>query len=341
MKKNTRILIILSIVLVFCIGAYIGVSVYNADIAKKETAETDESLLYPPDWDAPSHILYETGGSTLSFTREDTLWYYDGDRNFPLKQSSLTSLSSTLSSLATIRTFDAPADLSDYGLVAPSYSVTSADSGGNRLTLLIGVMSGENYYVMKSGGDKVYTIDPSIVESLQPDILKMIALDTIPTLNETTIDTITLTDDTQSVMLDKYQARDGTYTWFVVDGTTYTSADDYVLSNGSNSAAANVTNVLSALGGLSFSSCAAFNPADDTLVSYGLAVPGVTVTVDYTTTDSNKKETSGTVVIEIGQMLADESGCYARLAGSDQINVLASDKTSSIVDALDAMGIAL
>jgi len=64
------------------------------------------------------------------------------------------------------------------------------------------------------------------------------------------------------------------------------------------------------------------------------------VTVDYTSTDSNKKETSGTVAFEIGRMLDDESGYYARLDGSDQINVIPADKASPLFEALDALGTA-
>jgi hypothetical protein len=341
MKKNAKTLIILAAVLVVCIGAYIGVSVHNANVAEKEAAEAAATGLYPTDWDAPSAISYEAAGSTLSFTREDTQWYYDGDRGFPLKQTSVSGISTELSTLSAVRTFDAPDDLSAYGLDAPSYKVTVSDEGGNALTLFIGGASGDNYYAMTIGGDKVYTIGSSLVKKLEPDILKMITLDTLPTLSESTADTIALASGGRSLTLDKFQKWAGEpITWYIVEGPAYTPADDYVLSDGTKGAAVHVTNVLSAFSGLSFSSCAAYKPTADALASFGLDGSGLTVTVDYTSTDSNKKETSGTVAFEIGRMLDDESGYYARLDGSDQINVIPADKASPLFEALDALGTA-
>ncbi len=335
MKKKAKTLIVLSAVLIVCIGAYVGVTVHNANVAKKESAETDTVRIYPSSWEAPLTIAYETAGSTLSFTREETTWYYDGDRDFPLKQTSVSSLSSALYTLSAIRAFDAPDDLSVYGLVAPAYKIMVSDNNGNPLTLLIGSMSGDNYYAMENGGGEIYTIDASLVGYLEPDILNMITLDTIPTLSESTIDRITLASGERSLILDKYNERDGSITWFIVEGAAYTSADDYLLSDGTESAAIYVANVLSALGGASFTSCAAFNPADD--ASFGLSAPELTVTVDYTATDS---ETSETAVLEIGQPLPDESGNYARLADSSQVNILSSDKTALLYEALEIMGAA-
>jgi hypothetical protein len=339
MKKNAKTLIILSAVLVVCVGAYIGGSVHNANVAKKEAAEAAETNLYPPDWGAPLKISYDAAGSTLSFTREQTQWFYDGDRDFPLKQTSVSGLSTELTTLSALRTFDAPADLSAYGLDAPSYKITVSDEGGNALTLLVGGVSGGNYYAMMSGGSKVYTIGSALVDKLEPDILKMITLDKLPALSESTIDTITLASGGRSLTLDKYQKWAGEpITWYIVEGAEYISADDYTLADGTKGAAVTVTNVLSAFSGLSFSSCAAYKPADDALSSFGLGGAGLTVTVGYTTTDSNQNETSGTAVFELGGMLPDESGCYTRLAGSDQINVIPAGKAAAFIEALETLG---
>ena len=335
MKKNVKTLMILAGVLVVCIGAYVGVRLYNGDVAEKEAAESADIVIYPADYDTPAAISYEADGETLSFTLEDSTWYYDGNLEFPLKQSKLTSLSSTLQSLTAVRSFEAVEDLSAYGLDTPTYTVTSTDGAGNTLTLLIGSMNGENYYAMVSGASEMYTIEDTLAGYLEPDILEMITLDTIPTLSESTIDRITLTDGVGALTLDKYQERDESYTWYIVEDTVYTSSEDFVLPDGSTSAEVYVTDLLSALQGLSFSSCAVFDPAETELEAYGLSEPSLTVTVDYTTADDS--ETSDTVVLEIGQILSDESGYYARLSDSTQINVLSADDAAALLDALSAM----
>ena len=338
MKKNAKTLIILLAVLVVVIGAYVTVSLVNANKASDDAAGTEATQIYPADWDKPTQISYVADNAAMSFTLADSTWIYDGDPSFPLKQSILTGLVSKLSGLTAVREFEAPDALSDYGLDAPAYTVTTDDGGNHTLTLLIGNTTGDNYYAMKSDGSTIYTIDSSLVGALQTDILKMITLDTIPSLTETTIDKLTLTADGQTLTLDKYKARDESITWFIVEGETYTVADEYVLSDGTNGAPVYISDVLSALKALSFSSCAAFNPDSSALTDQGLTPPVLTLTADYTTTDSNQKETSGSVTLEIGRSLDDGSGYYARLAGSDQVNVLPGDNITPLLDALAAIG---
>ncbi len=344
MKKNTRTLIILGAVLVICIGAYIGVSVYNNNQARKTAEEAKAVQIYADGRSAPISISYESGGTVMSFVLESDKWFVADNKDFPLKQSSLTSLASTLNSLTAVRTLDIPPSLSAYGLDTPAYTVSAADAAGNTLKLLIGAQYEDNYYAMPEGGDKVYTISSTLVSSLDTDLMSLIALDTIPTLSETTIDTIKLSSSTSSLTLDKHLNKDGTTTWFIVNGTEYTAADEFVLPASAEKLPEKyVGNAVTAVSSARFASCAAFKPTAEELAAYGLDAPKLTVTVDYTTTTGtgiNKTSESGTVILEIGGPLSDGSGYYARLPGSQQINVLSSEAVEPLIEALDAMGTA-
>ncbi|NLA87613.1 MAG: DUF4340 domain-containing protein, partial [Clostridiales bacterium] len=193
MKKNTRTLIILGAVLVICIGAYIGVSVYNSNQARKTAEEARAVQIYANGRSSPVTISYESGGTALSFILTEGKWHVSDRMDFPLNQSSLTGLASAINNLEAVRIIDISAPLSTYGLDNPAYAVTASDDAGNALKLLIGDNYEEYYYAMAEGGDRIYTISSSLVGYLKPDLLSMIVLDTLPVLSESTIDAISLT----------------------------------------------------------------------------------------------------------------------------------------------------
>ena len=346
MKKKARTLIVLGAVLIVCIGAYIGVSVYNNNQAKKTAEETKATQIYSTGRGAPVNVSYTSGDKTLAFTLADNTWYVKDNKDFPLDQAALTGIASTLQSLAAARTIDTPSALSVYGLDKPQYTLTAADAGGNALTLLIGAVNGSNYYAMTKDGTKVYTIDGTLIGDLKPDYLSMITLDTIPSITEATMTALTVSSGKTSLTLDHHQNKDGSFTWFIVNGKTVTSADEFVLPVKSDKSTGKfITDLVTGLSSAKFSSCADFKPASDVLKTYGLDAPKLTVKVDYTTTTGagtlDQKTTASTVSLEVGTALSDGSGSYARLPGSNEINVLPATVVTPLTDALAAMGSAI
>jgi hypothetical protein len=342
MKKNARTLIILGAVLVICIGAYIAVSIFNRNQAAKTAEEATAAQIYANGRSAPSNISYESGGITLSFALREGTWQVADSADFPLNQSSLTSLASAVNGLTAVRTIDLSSPLSTYGLDQPAYRVTASDTAGNALTLLIGAQYEDYYYAMAEGGDKIYTISSSLVGYLKTDLLSMIMLDTIPVLGESSIDVIRLSSGTATLTLDKHLNKDGTYTWFIVEGAAYTAADEYALPEAAEKTAEKyVGNAVKAMSSVKFTSCAVFKPTAEELASYGLDTALATVTVEYTTTSGTGLEStsgSGTAVISIGRALDDGTGYYASLPGSQQINVLPAAAVDPLIEALGAMG---
>jgi uncharacterized protein YpmB len=343
MKKKTRTLIILGAVLVLCIGAYVGVSVYNNAQAEKAAGEAKAARLWSADWSAPVSLSYTSGDKTLSFKLDNGAWTIADNKDFPLAQDSVTGIASALTGLTAVRTIDAAAPLSTYGLDKPQYTVTASDDKGDALTLLVGAQNGDNYYAMAKDGGKVYTIAPSLVTSLKPDYLSFIKLDTVPSTSSTNIETITLKTGQTALKLDRHQNKDGTYTWFVVSGDTYTAADEFTLNiESEKSPQKYIDAAVTALSYIKFSSCAAFRPAADALKTYGLDTPQMTVTVDYSNTTGagtlEQKVEKGTASLEIGAQLADGTDYYARIPGSDQVNVLPASAVEPLGEALTAMG---
>ena len=342
MKKKNRTLVILGAVLVVIIGAYIGVSVYKNVQAKKEADDAKAAQIWS-DRGAPVSITYTAGDKALSFKLEGGAWTVADDKDFPLKQTSLTSLASSLGSLTAVRTIDISAPLSTYGLDNPAYTVTASDEGGNTLTLLIGAANGGNYYAMEKDGGSIYTIASTLVGYLKTDLLSMITLESIHSVSATNTDTLTVASGANALTLDKHQNKDGTTTWFVVEGNTFTAADEFVLKTPSDTTAAKLADgATAALGSFRFSSCAAFRPTDEELKAFGLNTPQLTVKVSYTDVTGqgtlDQKSTKGAIILDIGAALPDGGGYYARLHNSEQVGVLPDTAVTPLLDALAAMG---
>lgn len=342
MRKKARTLVILAVVLVLCIGAYIAVTVYNNAQARKAADEAKAKVLWPDGRGAPVAISYTTEDKTLSFVREDGTWKVADNKDFPLTQASLTGLASALEHLTAVRTFDAASDLSAYGLDKPKYTVTADDSEGRVLTLRIGSETNGDYYAMTQDGGKIHTISSSVVDNLKPDYLGMITLDTLPSFSSTSIETLTVTDGTASLTLSQHKNKDDTYTWFVVRGDAVTAADEITVDASVGKTPEKLIDAAAkAVSYIRFTSCAAYKPDDAELKTFGLDTPRLTVRADYTVTTGTgleKKTTKETMRLEIGAPLPDGGGYYARLPGSSQINVLATEKVEPLADALAALG---
>jgi hypothetical protein len=350
MKKKARTLIILGAVLVLCIGAYIGVSVYTASQTQKTAAEAKASEIYAAGRGSPVNISYMSAqtGKTVSLTFEKDKWYVADNKDFPLNQSSVTGIASAIDSLSAVRTFDITNALSVYGLDDPAYTLKASDTAGNTMSLLIGTQNGDDYYAMTDGGNKIYTIPSALVSDLNTDITSMMTLDSIPVMSEKTINTIKLTNGTSSLTLDKHENKDSTYTWFIVNGTKYTAADEFVIpadtdTSAEKSAAKYISDAVTGLSTAAFSTGAAFRPTADELKADGLDVPQLTVTVDYssaagTDTLGQATTTKETVVLEIGGALTDSSGYYARIQSSQEIEVLPNETVGPLYEALQALG---
>ncbi|UOO37740.1 DUF4340 domain-containing protein [Oscillospiraceae bacterium CM] len=166
MKKSVKQLLILSAALVICVGAYIGVSVYNANTAKKQAEAESKTALYSAVMGSPIQISCQSAGQTRSYSFENGIWYDNGNRSVSVDQTALDAIASALDSLKAVDTLSAPLSLEVYGLEQPLYTVQAADKDNKEFSLRIGTQTGENYYVQVAGANAVYTIPSALANAL-------------------------------------------------------------------------------------------------------------------------------------------------------------------------------
>lgn len=303
MNKNSRLLLILLGVLILCCALY-GLMRFindrNAAQAESEQDAQNEAMSLSDLGDAVSITYQSSDGSTLSFTKADDTWSYGADPDFPLKQSDVGLLASTLKTLSATRKLEGGEDLSSYGLDNPSNTVTATNADGGELTILLGSQaSNGDYYAMRQGDETVYTISSSLAQVLK-DLNDLYQVPTIP-YTGCNVNSIAMSGE-------------------LVDAARTLSG---LAEDESDEAAA----LRTAWGSLSFSGLQAYQPDDEDLAACGLETPALTLTVSY------EEGVINTLLIG-GQN--DDGDYYAQLEGGD-ICILPSSQVDSLLEALAAL----
>ena len=178
--KGKKLILVL-VLLVLCLAVYFGIRQMDLDESGSEEQET--IYISQTEGDSITVFSFVSGGEPLSFTKDGETWTYDGDGTVDLNQTSITSMVSMLEEITAESRLDEPEALSEYGLDAPSNTISFTGADGTK-TLLIG---NENeaaggYYAMLDGESTVYLISSSL-----PDKFSC----TLDTLEETEEETTT------------------------------------------------------------------------------------------------------------------------------------------------------
>ncbi len=192
-------------------------------------------------------LTYTRGDRTLSFVY-DNIWYLESDRGFPLKQETVSGMSSVISVIPMSRSFKAgEVSETDSGLSNPEYSITVSYSDGTKNTYKIGNYNSfnSNYYFSVEGDDNVYMIASGLTGYFDYTLLDLAAFDELPRL---TVDAIKSYD--------------------VVNTVTSFNVTD--------------TALLEKLTALYFNDCVAYKPDAGMMDEFGLASSAPTITVHYT-----------------------------------------------------------
>lgn len=165
MEKQKKQFIVVLILLVVAVVAYLLLHVYNDRKEAKEEAEEDADTITITDFntDDVTAFSYQLNGETLSFTKDGDNWLYDGDTSLDLDEDSVTSMLSAVSNLTTEEALEEYDSLSDYGLDAPSNTITVTTEDGT-ITLLAGNQNEitNSYYMMTGDNDTVYLISTDL-----------------------------------------------------------------------------------------------------------------------------------------------------------------------------------
>ena len=141
--KQKRTLILLVLVFVGLLALYTGINIYQRHTSSKEDSE---NTILVKKLSSLTSISYNNG-EELNFVKENGIWYYAKNKEYPINQSYLKEMASQFQKIVAVRELKNGDSLSDYGLDKPSYTLKVKDKSGAETTYYIGNATGENYYL--------------------------------------------------------------------------------------------------------------------------------------------------------------------------------------------------
>lgn len=156
--KGKRLIAAL-VVLVLCIGGYFLVKSLDLEKVKEENPE----YMIQVDSSEITNFSFVRDGQTLSFTKTEDTWNYDGDGSLTMNQTSMKSMAAVLAEVEAKQILTEHEELSEYGLDSPSNTITFT-AGGETKTILVGNenKAASGVYVKMDGDDTVYLISETL-----------------------------------------------------------------------------------------------------------------------------------------------------------------------------------
>ena len=307
----STILLILSAALLIVLGIR-----YRENRVDPETGETPLTVSVPEKTSFYTGLTYTNGTTTLSFSLdENENWIWSDDPTFPLNDSTVLSVTDSLSNWNPQQTITDSAILADCGLAQPTASITATTTKG-LIILEFGkaTTDGTSYYVRLNGDESTaYIVDGALYDLLSVPIYDMYDMPEMPTLDETTIKSFSIfgasAEHGTPGILTAISAQP-------IDG----SATPSWRSEGANvSDDPTVQALLGDLRTMEFVKCFDYRPSDEAVTICGLDKPAAHLMVHYVPEGSSEEQT---LLLAIGNPLSDGSGRYAQLGEDSTIFLL-------------------
>ena len=167
MKAKKRALIGMAVCLVVLAALLALVTWMNS-----QEKDSGEETIYITDFEssALSTITYTFNGHTveLVYDAEAQAWHLKDLPDHPLQATLTGNMASAVSAMKAKRQLEDAGNLSQYGLDAPSFTVT-ATAGEETHTFLYGNQNQmtQDRYLMLEGSDAVYTVDETMYSAFQ------------------------------------------------------------------------------------------------------------------------------------------------------------------------------
>lgn len=339
MKKQTKRLLILAIVLVACVAAYVAVALITKAAEKKKEAEETAATVYVGDIGDPVELTFNNGTETLSFEKEDDVWYYAADKDLEIENDKVEKIASAIPDLTADYKLDMAEDASAYGLDKPTYTLSATDAEGKTVQINFGDYCGSgDRYAQIVGDDSLYVIPNDLSSDLSKTLEDdFFVSESLPSVTDDQLKAITVTTAKGSLRLERVADKatsdttattaadtsdssntsdtsdTTTYTWYVVKDGQYIRTDAYTTdaiknSNNQTEASLYIATLINMVEDYDFDSCIKCLPDQSQLADYGLATPQITVTVEFTDdTDTSGNSTDEQYTIYFGDIYTVET----------------------------------
>ena len=314
-KKTLFVLLGILLLLAVILVAIFAIRQSRAQAEEEEEAAREAASVITAQEAVYTDISYDNGSTSLSFHQEeDGTWVWADDPEFPLDDSTITSIVDLLTNLKPQQTITDGDTLEAYGLDQPVASLTATESNGQTLTIALGntTTDGNSYYMLMNGDEStVYIIADTLYTYMSETIYSMMDLPDLPSLTEENIQSVSIEGAVSTLL--RPIAEDDTVSW-VAGGEDVTDAED-------------TASLLTELEYLSLDACVDFKPTEDAVSLCGFDTPLAVVTILYLS-DTGAEET---LTLTFGSENLDSTGYYVRLADDTTIYQMNTDGVDTLL----------
>lgn len=298
MKKKKAPIVLLGVLAVLLV-VYFALQSWNRQQAEKEDAEEEAVAVTDIDPENITAVSYDTGDGERAFEKQDDVWIYTPDTDFPLDQSVPETIAEEMGQLKADRELVDGDELADYGLEEPVYTVTLTQSDGTVTEIYYGNTVDDYYYVTVNDDGIVYTVSSSTVENLPQSLDDMAQFDDYPSIGSGNLKKVSITENGEA--------------------TTYDSENE--------DQSEDISAIAGGLGAVSLTEAADYSAADADLAGYGLdEAARITVEVTYTEDDEEK-----TMTLYIGGE-DDDSNRYVMINDSRIVYLISDEICGNILN---------
>lgn len=323
MKRTKRIYVLLCVLLVAC-GVTFGVSSYEK---QKEAIKNSDEIILQIDRETVQALSWENETDKLAFHKEET-WLYDEDEAFPVDEEKIGELLEVFQEFGVSFVIEDVEDFGQYGLDDPVGTIQIKTEAETYEILLGDFSKMDSQRYVSIGDGKVYLVKNDPLDYFDAVLKDMIAHDELPVFEQVS--------QVQFAGTEHYQItyeEDSSHSYCDSD-VYFTEQDAAVLPLDTTL----VDGYLQTMSQLELTDYVTYQASEEDVKACGLDEPELSVTVQYTTTDEEEKETEGTVTLHIGrdpkeQEKEEEITAYARVGESKIIYQIPGNQYEELMKA--------
>ena len=289
MARSKRLLILVAVLLAVCAAAFAAL---NWQQRQEQIAVSGQEVL-TIDPDSVRSLSWTYGETSLAFTRDgEGNWSYDEDEAFPVDPEAMEELLAPFAPFSAAFVIEEVEDEGQYGLDDPACSITLVTEDQTWEIRLGDTSTVDGQRYVSFGAGTVYLAASDPLEQYDATLRSCILNDAVPDWDQVTGLTFSGAEDYEI-----FWQEDGS-AW------SYCADDVYFTERGGNTLpldTGRVEDYLSDLATLGLTNYVTYNATQEELEQYGLDDPELTVAVDYTGTDADGAETSGTFTLHLSR----------------------------------------
>ncbi len=166
------------ILVVLCVAAYFGLKIYNEKVAEKEQQEAEDKKIEAVsiDKEKVKSFSYQMEGNTLTFEKEEDIWYEKEDHSINIDQDAISTMLDAVTEVTAEEKLENVEDISEYGFDSPTNVLTFEMEDGTR-TITIGMQNEitNEYYIMDNNSDAIYVVKTNLNATFSKSVADMTA----------------------------------------------------------------------------------------------------------------------------------------------------------------------